>query len=205
MLRESERGIGDSDILPGVIKIASLCPNLLLCEVRALTAAGKAQKITGLPLCVHSATGTRYQQYLIEAAGANMEKVYFSHMESPTNRENRTPDMQIDYIADTINRGSYVSFNGFGHPAYLAVDDLAALVKGVIDRGCAGKILLSLDFYWTYQDGKRRFAYDEVASYVSQRTYPFLMTYVLPWLKEIRVSDGDIACMIHENAQALFS
>ena len=204
IVNEAENGIKGSKILPGVIKIASRQPILLPCEVRALTAAGRAQKITGLPLCVHSATGTRAQQYLIEAGGANMEKVYFSHLESPTDRENRTVAMQVDYIVNTMERGSYVSYNGFGFPIYLDPAELAEFVKQPIARGFANRLLLSMDCYWTYINGKRRFWHDETAPYVRDRTYPYLMTHALPWLKEIGISDDDIDCMLRRNVYELF-
>jgi len=205
ILNEAENGIGGSDVKPGVIKIASYRPNLLPCEVRALTAAGLAQSKTGLPLCVHSATGAKYQQYLIEAAGADMEKVYFSHLESPTDRENRTLDMQIEYIIDIMRRGSYVSFNGFLYPLYLDPAELAEMVTRVIERGFANKLLLSLDCFWSYRDGALRFINDEADPGVRRRTYPFLMTDVLPWLKEIGVSGADMDLMLRGNARELFS
>lgn len=204
MLCEAENGVGGTGIMPGVIKIASYLPNLRPCEVRALTAAGMAQKITGLPMCVHSATGTRYQQYLIEAAGADMEKVYFSHLESPTDRENRTLQMQIDYIENTIKRGSYVSFNGFLYPVYLDPGELAEMILRTIERGYAHKLLLSMDCFWTYSDGKRKFVNEEKDPSVLDRTYPFLMTDVLPWLRGIGVSDSDIEKMICGNVRELF-
>jgi phosphotriesterase-related protein len=204
MLFEAENGIGGSGILPGVIKIASARPVLQPCEVRALTAAGKAQKITGLPMCVHSSTGTRYQQYLIEAAGANMEKVYFSHLESPTDRENRTLEMQIDYIIKTMERGSYVSFNGFLYPIYLPNEEVAEMVRQIVARGYAHKFLLSLDSFWTYRKGRREFINEEAAPYVLDRTVPFLMTHVLPWLREIGISEDDIDKMIRRNVCELF-
>ena len=204
MLFEAERGIEGSGVMPGVIKIASFRPNLLPCEVRALTAAGLAQKATGLPMCVHSATGTRYQQYLIEAAGADMQKVYFSHLESPTDRENRTLPMQIDYIINTMKRGSLVSFNGFGYPLYLNPDELAEMVKQVVERGYAHKLLLSMDTYWALRDGRRIFAYEDKDPDVVRRVYPYLMTDVLPWLKGIGVSGADIERMINANVQDLF-
>ena len=204
MLNEAENGVGGSGILPGVIKIASYRPNLLPCEVRALTAAGLAQKKTGLPLCVHSATGTRYQQYLIEAAGANMEKVYFSHLESPTDRENRTLEMQIEYIINTMRRGSFVSFNGFLYDIYLSREEIAEMVLKIIEKGFAHKLLLSLDCYWNYREGRMEFINEQAAPYVRERTYPFLMTHVLPWLKEIGVGQDDIDRMICGNVYDLF-
>jgi len=61
-----------------------------------------------------------------------------------------------------------------------------------------------MDCYWSYRDGKRRFWYDETYPNVRDRTYPFLMTDVLPWLKDIGVSDADIDCMLRRNVHELF-
>jgi phosphotriesterase-related protein len=204
MLFEAEQGIEGSGVMPGVIKIASFRPNLLPCEVRALTAAGRAQKMTGLPLCVHSATGTRYQQYLIEAAGADMEKVYFSHMESPTDREGRTLPMQIEYIIRTMERGSLVSFNGYGFPPYLDPGQIREMITAIVERGYAKKFLLSMDCYWGYQDGKRHFNYQERDPNVTKRTYAYLMTDVLPWLRGFGISEEVIGLMLRDNVHNMF-
>ena len=200
ILYEAENGIGGSGIMPGVIKIASYRPILLPCEIRALTAAGRAQKLTGLPMCVHSSTGTRYQQYLIEAAGANMDKVYFSHMESPTDRENRTPGMQIEYMLETMRRGSYVSLNGFCYPAYIDPNYMGDMVKKTVEAGFGHKLLLSLDGWWQYREGKRWFVDKDETG----RRYPYLMETVVPWLTEYGVSRKDLDTMLIDNVAALF-
>ena len=205
ILWEAEYGIRGSGILPGVIKIGSFRPTLLPCAVRALTAAGRAQKITGLPMCVHSSTGTRYQQYLIEAAGADMEKVYFSHLESPTDRENRTLQMQIDYTEKTMERGSYVSLNGFCYPSYLDPMEPGEIVKQICERGYAHKMLLSTDWWWKYADGKLWFTYQEKEpESVGVRNWAFLMTHVVPFLREYGVADSDLNIMLRDNVYKLF-
>ena len=201
ILYEAANGIGGTGIMPGVIKIASYRPILLPCEVRALTAAGRAQKITGLPMCVHSSTGARYQQYLIEAAGANMEKVYFSHLESPTDRENRTPQMQIDYMLSIMERGSYVSLNGFCYPDYIDPDYMGEMVRQTVEAGYIHKLMLSLDGWWQYRDGGEQWFVNEDAR---KRSYPFLMTEVVPYLKDNGVSDEDVDTMLRKNPAELF-
>jgi predicted metal-dependent phosphotriesterase family hydrolase len=112
--------------------------------------------------------------------------------------------MQVDYIVNTMERGSYVSFNGFGFQIYLDPADLAEFIKQPIARGFANRLLLSMDCFWTYRNGKRRFVYDETAPYVRDRTYPYLMTHALPWLKEIGVNDDDIDLMLRKNVYELF-
>ena len=156
-------------------------------------------------MCVHSATGTRYQQYLIEAGGADMEKVYFSHMESPTDREGRTLPMQIDYIIQTMEKGSLVSFNGYGFPLYLDPNQIQEMVTAIVERGYAHKFLLSMDTYWGYKDGKRQFMYEQHDPSVTRRTYPFLMTDALPWLKSFGIPEEAIGRMLRDNVHKLFA
>jgi len=201
---ENEKGLRGTGVIPGVIKIATFMPKLHPWEVRALFGAGMAQKITGLPMCVHSATGTRYQQYIIEAAGANMEKVYFSHMESPTDREGRTVDMQVDYIIDTMERGSYVSFNGFVAPEYLPEEAIGELVTKVVSRGYSHMLMLSLDHHFGWKKDLQQTIADAKNGDASRRTFASLMTDVLPWLCNIGIADKDIKNMITSAAQKLF-
>jgi len=201
---ENEKGLRGSGVMPGVIKIATFMPKLHPWEVRALFGAGMAQKITGLPMCIHSATGTRYQQYIIEAAGANMEKVYFSHMESPTDREGRTVDMQVDYIIDTMEKGSYVSFNGFVAPEYLSPEAIGELVTKVVKRGYSHMLMLSLDHGLGWKRDLTKTIADAQGVNANRRTFASLMTDVVPWLGEIGIADKDIKNMISLNAQKLF-
>lgn len=198
---ENEKGLRGSGVMPGVIKIATFMPKLHPWEVRALFGAGLAQKITGLPMCVHSATGTRYQQYIIEAAGADMGKVYFSHMESPTDREGRTVDMQVDYIIDTMERGSYVSFNGFVAPEYLTLEAIGELVTKVVERGYSHMLMLSLDHGLGWKKDWAKTISDKQPG---RRTFASLMADVVPWLSEIGIADKDIKNMISANAQKFF-
>jgi len=207
MLYEAEYGIEGSGLLPGVLKTGSFRPTIQPCEVRSLTAAGMAQKMTGLPLCVHSSTGSRYQQYLIEAAGADMEKVYFSHLESPTDRENRTLPMQIDYIENTMKRGSYVSINGFCYPPYLDPNEPAEMVRQICERGYAHKMLLSLDWGWEFKNGKRNFSYQDrenLEPEVKARNWAFLMSYVVPFLHGYGIAESDLNLMLRDNVYKLF-
>jgi len=201
---ENEKGLRGTGVMPGVIKIATFMPKLHPWEVRALFGAGMAQKITGLPMCVHSATGTRYQQYIIEAAGANMEKVYFSHMESPTDREGRTVDMQVDYIIDTMERGSYVSFNGFAAPEYLPPEAIGELVVKVVERGYSHMLMLSLDHGFGWKKDLTQTIADAQNANAERRTFAKLMTDVVPWLGKIGIAEKDINNMISANSQKLF-
>ena len=135
-----------------------------------------------------------------------MEKVYFSHLESPTDREARTPAMQIDYMIGTMERGSYVSLNGFCYPTYMDPDEVGEMVKQSVVRGYGHKMLLSLDWWWKYVDGKLWFVYQEKdPGYVGVRNWAFLMTHVVPYLHDYGVPQADIEKMLRDNVHNLFS
>ncbi|HEY8359039.1 MAG TPA: hypothetical protein VIL30_16400, partial [Ramlibacter sp.] len=118
MMGEIENGIAGSKIYPGVIKLAAQRAELTDTEKRLFQAGGMVQKEVGLPICTHAVAGCRNQQDILEAAGANLTKVYYSHVEAEQGWEGRTLAQQIQYLLDVVRKGSTLSYNNFGNWAH---------------------------------------------------------------------------------------
>jgi len=205
MMDEIENGIGKSGIFPGVIKIASsdTVPNEY--EKRALIAAGMVQRDTGLPLCVHSCKGCKNQQDIFEEAGANLEKVYFSHVEAEFGWEGRSLAQQINYLEEVVKKGSTLSYNNFGNWVHTGEEHLVDIIKELNLRGYAKNQAATMDFLWFYEDGNRKIVWENIISNGSERTYSYLLKNAVPWLKANGINEDYIDAFIVTNPRRIFS
>jgi phosphotriesterase-related protein len=205
MMDEIENGIGKTGILPGVIKIgsANTVPNEV--ERRALLAAGLVQKETGLPLCVHSVTGCKNQQDIFEEAGADLSKIYFSHIEAEFGWEGRTIEDEIDYLEDIIKKGSYLSYNNFGNWAHTKEENLLKLITELNASGYSDKQFATLDFIWSYENGIRKILWEDINPEGKERSYEYLLKKVLPWMYANGISNENSMKMVWDNPQKLFN
>lgn len=204
-LEEVEYGIGDSGIRPGIIKVASgnTVPDIY--ETRILQAAGKLQKNTGLPICVHSVSGCRNQQDILERTGADLGHVYFSHVEAEFGWEGRTVDQQLNYLESVAEKGSCFSYNNFGNGAHTKPENLLKIVQGMISRGYSDRQFATMDLVLTGVEGEIRVLWDDINSGGRERTYSYLLKNALPWMIKNGVSKENVRKMICENVARFFA
>ncbi|MDL2229849.1 TatD family hydrolase [Treponema sp. OttesenSCG-928-L16] len=204
-LSEIEYGIGRSKIRPGVIKVGSSGAVFNEDEEKILRAGGQLQKKTGLPVCVHSVSGCRNQQDIFEAEGADLSKVYFSHVEAQFGWEERSLSDEIDYLESVVKKGSYLCYNNFGNWAHTSKENLAAIISAMIDRGYGDQHLASMDVVVSYPEGSPKVLWDDINPDGARRMYSYLLSDVLPWIKESGVSEKNAVKMVKENVAHLFA
>ena len=204
MMHEITEGIDNTEIRPGVVKIASHNALPLPHEVRALRGAGKAQATTGLPLCVHSVTGCKAQQQIIGDAGADLRKVYFSHVEAEFGWEGRSIDEEVEVLLEIVERGSVLCYNNFGNVAHTKEENLHAIIKALIDNGYADHQLATMDTVWGYEDGERKILWEDINPEGKDRMYGYLLSHALPRLRNAGISEEDIRKMIMDTPRRLF-
>jgi phosphotriesterase-related protein len=204
MLQEIEHGIAGSGIFPGVIKVASAgaIPNDV--ETRLLSAAGRVQAETGLPVCVHSVAGCARQQEILATAGANLAKVYFSHIEAIFGWEGRRIEEQLDVLTAVVRKGSFLCYNNFGNWAHTDQQTLARIIQTIRDRGYAQQQVATLDTVWSYPNGRRQILWEDINPGGERRTYPYLLSDVLPWLAENGLSPSEARQLVSSNARKIF-
>ncbi len=204
MLFEAEHGIQGSGVLPGVIKIGSRNAKLEDWEMRALTAAGIAQKETGLPLCVHSVAAFEKQQALIAAGGADLNRVYFSHVEANFGWEGRSFDEEIELMKEVLDRGSYLSFNNFNNWQHTPEDCMANIIKTLANDGYADRLLATMDFVWSFENGKPSVLWEDICEDKDLRDYGYLISHVQPWMRSQGIDEAVIRAMNYDNPVKLF-
>ena len=198
-VREIEEGIEGTGIKAGIIKVASDAGGVTSAQEIVLRAAGQAQVRTGVPISTHTwspdRVGDRQVQVLMEE-GVDMDRVYIGHSND---------DTDMDYLLGLLDKGVWLGLDRFpggrraGTPRW---EQRTELAKKLIDAGRADRIMLSHDHSvpkarYGAEVQEERFRYNPDG-------YNFITRNVLPRLKELGVSDGDIHQIMVENPRRFF-
>jgi phosphotriesterase-related protein len=135
---EHERGIDDTGILPGILKIGVDPGDLSDIDRKLVQAAAIAHKATGLPIASHTVDGTAAHQSLdvLDAAGVPAGAYIWVHA------QNEGDDALLKGAA---KRGAWVEFDGIGPDS---VDRHVQLVKMMAEADHLGRVLVSHDAGW---------------------------------------------------------
>ncbi|WP_304313466.1 phosphotriesterase family protein [Bifidobacterium tibiigranuli] len=214
-VKDATVGIGDSDIKAGIFgEQATGLGVISPFEARALRAAAKASKETGLALTTHTTHGTMALEQidLISAAAdkAHLDRVLIGHMDiqSELDYQRRVLDAGVSIAFDTIGKQfwdfvlSPISENPPEGPlskmAYYRADvSRADRIAELIKAGYVEKILLSQDLTGP-----------EI--YLNPKTYgqwgfSYLGAVFVPMLKARGVTDAQITTMLTKNPVRLLT
>ncbi len=205
MMQEIEYGIGDTGVYPGVIKLSARDQNITPYERNLFIAGGMVQKETGLPICTHACAGCREQQNLLEEVGADLTKVYFSHIEAEFGWEGRTFAQQMDYLEKIVRKGSTISYNNFGNWAHTKPETLIAMIKAMNERGYTRNQVATMDMVISDNNGKRSLLWEDINADGPLRTYSYLVTHAIPWMLSNGVAETDVMKMFVDNPHRIFS
>jgi phosphotriesterase-related protein len=142
-VREIRQGIDGTDIKAGVIKVATLGHDVTILEDRALRAAARASKSTGLPIETHtraSMRGGETQAGIFEAEGVDPARVSLGHSDDSGD---------LDYYLGLVRRGYTLGMDhvhrGFDPNSKPPFERRAQCIKLLVDAGFSGKVFLSQD------------------------------------------------------------
>ena len=146
MMRDIKIGVADTGIKAGVIGEIGTSEEIYPNEKKALIAASKVQKDTGLAIHIHTYSwGQKGLEALdiVEKNGANLNKVCIDHV-----------DLMIDikYCEKIIKRGAYIEFENFQKEwtgdgiefCQRDLDKIEAIIK-LTELGYISSILISGD------------------------------------------------------------
>lgn len=202
---EIERGIEGTDIKPGVIKVATDREGVTPFLERALRAAARASKATGIPITTHTYATTRIgekQAGIFEDEGVNPALVCLGHCDD-------TGDM--DYLEGLARRGYTI---GMDHMTWgirtandqstdtLSWQQRADCIKKLIDAGFSNKIFLSNDWYYGLSITDTGFM--EAKEKANPDGILFNSRNTIPYLKQNGVSDQEIRTITVENPMRFF-
>jgi phosphotriesterase-related protein len=191
-IREIEKGIDDTDIRAGVIKVASRSGVMTPAEEKVFRAAARASKATGISVQTHtnsSERGGEAQAAIFEAEGLSPGRVSLGH-------SNDTDD--LDYLIGLARRGYMLgmdhAFWGMAPGAALSWQKRVECIKQLVDAGFINQLFLSND--WVFGDVEREKVNPDGLLYTTRRT--------IPYLKRLGVTDPEIGTITVENPRRFF-
>ncbi|MGA2111653.1 MAG: aryldialkylphosphatase [Anaerolineales bacterium] len=138
LMAEINRGVANTGIRPGVIKIGTSYKTISSTERRAIEIAAFVQKETSLPISSHCDQGTMAidQADLFVRLGVQPEKVVLGHVDIPNDAE---------YLKKICSLGFNVGIDHIGRDMTLKDIVKIGLIKDVIASGFIDHIMLSGD------------------------------------------------------------
>ena len=176
--REIEEGIEGTGIRAGVIKVATDRDGLNPFIDKALRAAARASKATGIPIVTHTFAGARVgeqQAAVFEAEGLDPSRVCIGHSDGSED---------LEYLTRLARRGYTVGMDHlpFGIRGPLTWQKRADAVRRLIDVGFAGRLFLSNDWYFGLSLGPTGSM--EALEAMNPDGMLFATRKVIPYLKE---------------------
>jgi phosphotriesterase-related protein len=201
-------------IKAGLIKAACLYP-ILDEEKKVVRGAARAQAETGAPFCIHPTmydVDNRMRLFphkldeiiaMVQAEGANLEQFYFLHCDIFISNKRKKVD--IGPLAKTLDKypltadidmwGNDHCWNLYWPGGTLSGDNdrMLALCE-LLDQGFEKQIMLSHDTFTKMQLMKW-----------GGYGYGYIQRHVVPWMKELGISDSTIRTMVIDNPKRMFS
>lgn len=140
-IHELTKGIGETDIKAGLIKVASGEGAITDYEYDVLSAAAIASKETGAPITTHTEKGTmgREQQAFLMEKGVPAQKIVIGH--SCGSSDN-------GYHTDIVGRGSYLGFDRFGLNILESDEARIDALMALLEQNHEKRIVVSHDCVW---------------------------------------------------------
>ena len=206
VVHELTVGIDTTPVRAGIIKVAAVSPELTPWEVQVFTAAAKAHLKTGACIATHAVAGACQQAEVLQRAGANLNQVFFSHIDTESGWEGRSVGEQAKYLAAIARQGGWLLLNNFGCEFYTTAANETYLLRYLCDAGLQDKVLISIDCNWTWnKDGKIEFEEQANHPEAGKRTYAFMITDTVPELLKAGFTDQDIQAFLVDNPRKFFA
>lgn len=193
LVQDVTSGAGNGGIRSGIIgEVATSGRSLSSVEAKVVRAAGRASRITGAPVSLHSggSESTQAMLDLLEAEGTDLGRVILGHC------DNLVRDLPS--LLGLLKRGVYVEFDGISEFHMLRQPATAAHVgDGIVEliqRGYLERILLS-------QNVDQKI---DLKAYGGMG-YTFVLEQFVPHLAGKGVTDEQIRILIYENPQRILT
>ncbi len=195
LVQDVTSGVGNGGIRSGIIgEVATAGNPLTSIDIKLVRAAGRASRITGAPVSLHSGgSGTQTTHAmleLLEEEGTDLRRVILGHC------DNLVRDLQS--LLGLLKRGVYVEFDGISEFHMLRQPATAAHVgDGIVELirlGFLERILLS-------QNVDQKI---DLKAYGGMG-YTFVLDQFVPHLTGKGVTDEQIRSLIYENPQRILT
>jgi phosphotriesterase-related protein len=187
MQSELERGIGETGVPAGFIKLSAGDDGLTPLETKILRAAARAGKAAGAAIASHTIRGRVVADQLdvLAAAGFPLERFIWVHAQNE-------PD-SIYHLA-IAQRGPWLEFDGIG--GRFADEVYLDHLRRLVDAGYAGRLLLSMDRGW-YSPGQPGGG--------TPKPFDYLPGCFLPKLRDAGFDEALVTQLTHTNPFLAFA
>ena len=188
MRTELTKGIGNTGIKAGVIKLASSANQITPFEEKFFRAAARNNRETGATIITHTEAGTMgpEQAKLLIDNGANPKDIAIGHMCGNTN---------LDYHERVLQYGVFDSFDRFGLEGDLfntpTDEERCDVIAALLDKGYEDPILMSHDSV-TVELGRPRPVPKDDLDFMAHANILNIPDRVIPMLKERGVTDAQL-------------
>ena len=199
---EIERGIEGTDIRPGVIKVATEQEVTPFLE-KALRAAARASKATGIPVTTHTyavGRGGEKQAEIFAAEGLNPAKVCLGHCDESDD---------LDYLTGLAKRGYTIGMDHLTRGASAAAQTKVLswrkrteCIAKLIEAGFTDRIFLSND--WFFGASIAVTGAMDIMDGANPDGMLFDNRKTIPYLQELGVSDAQLRSITVENPRRFF-
>ena len=188
MRTELTKGIGNTGIKAGVIKLASSANQITPFEEKFFRAAARNNRETGATIITHTEAGTMgpEQAKLLIDNGANPKDIAIGHMCGNTD---------LDYHERVLQYGVFDSFDRFGLEGDLfntpTDEERCDMIAALLDKGYEDQILMSHDSV-TVELGRPRPVPKDDLDFMAHANILNIPDRVIPMLKERGVTDAQL-------------
>lgn len=190
MIHELTKGIGDTGIRAGIIKVATAENHIDPLEENVLRAAARAQRETGCCISTHTTHSTMGEEQvdLFEAEDADLSKVVIGHSDDRND---------LDYLRRLLARGVTVQFDHINVNLWVSDAEKVEMLATLIGEGHVERLTLSQDTV-----GELPGRPDDPRPFLKRRP-AYLLTTFLPMLRQAGVSEAAIEQIMVENPARL--
>ncbi len=197
-VQEIEDGIGDSGIRPGIIKIATGDGAVSDFERKVLTAAGRAARITGVPVLSHTENCScgHEQIDIITGEGVPPGRLLVGHIDGRDDP---------DYQRSLAERGVFVGFDRFGLDRVISDEVRMKNIKALLDAGHRDRIMVSHDTVGCLLGGlPGNLRVNELQDIFPNSKLTHLFETIFPRLREMGMSQEDLDHIVDANPKRYF-
>jgi phosphotriesterase-related protein len=185
--------LAETPVRAGVIKLAASDQGLQDVEAKALRAAVRAARRTGVAIISHAPSGRAFQQQLDVLAEAGGDPARFVQVHA-----HQEPDFDLHLRA--LRRGAWIEYDAIGAQPD---ERFIGLIRRVLDAGFADRLLLSQDVVGWRAGAPQGGNVDEHGA--PRRRYAYLLREFLPRLLEAGVSQETIQQLTVDNPRRLLA
>jgi phosphotriesterase-related protein len=197
LVHEIEDGFGDPVIKPGVLKVGTRTKVIVPAEEKALRAAARASRATGVPITTHTEQGDLgpEQIQIFTDEGVAPSQVIVGHLDNAA---------ELDTVRQVLKLGAYVGFDQIGYEFRVSDERRIEYISTLVAEGYAPQLMISHDRVGQWLGRLTPFL-QQFQDQVDVEGFGYLEETFVPALLKRGVTQADVDQMLVQNPIDYFS